>query len=133
MGRQKALSHFGALYVIPIFTVIGIIYFEEYKSFTALTASLFTVGILVTVIGVAVLSIDVAKLFTELYDNYIKVAFVEYETVEYKYAQTVTIGGPTSEYLQQYFLKKPAVCYNPKLAMNVQQSTEAAALKSDND
>eukprot|EP00483_Globobulimina_turgida_P007752 UN07767 len=122
--RQKALSHFGALYVVPTFSVIsiiltsflGMIFFEEYESFTLLSAVLFALGIIITLVGVLVLSFDVAKLWTELYDNYIKVALIEYEDAEYKYAQTICDGGPISEFYQHYFLKKPAIFVNEKVS-----------------
>ena len=118
--RQKALSHFGALYVIPIFAVmsiimsavIGMIYFEEYNQFTVTSGILFAVGIIITVIGVLVLSFDVGAIISDIYDDVIKVAFVDYQKNDYKYPKTVVYGGGLSEYYANYFLKKPNICYN---------------------
>eukprot|EP01084_Bolivina_argentea_P205024 350251_1 len=132
--RQKALSHFGVLYVVPIFNVLGIIlvslvgmiFFDEFGQFTVLSALMFTLGIIITVIGVFVLSFDVAKIWTELYDNYIKVALIEYGSAEYKYPQQMCVDGPTAEYFQRYFLKKRAVFVNMDISKgSVQNENES--------
>ena len=120
--RQKALSHFGALLVVPIFAVIsivmtaiiGMIFFEEYHGFTLQTGILFGFGIVITVIGVLILSFDIGKVLTDLYDDYIRVAFIDYDHNEYKYPKTVVYGGGLSEYYANYFFKKPAISYNPE-------------------
>eukprot|EP01084_Bolivina_argentea_P295707 509187_1 len=133
--RQKALSHFGALYVVPTFavtsiiitSVIGMIFFEEYDSFTVLSASMLILGIIITVIGVLVLTVDVAKLWTELYDEHIKVALIKYEMAQNKYPQTIydLNGGPVCEYYQNYFYKRPAVFVNLKSnPVNTQSNSE---------
>eukprot|EP01083_Nonionella_stella_P180120 641478_1 len=115
--RQKALSHFGALVVIPTFIVlsmimtlvIGLIYFEEYKTLTVASALLFALGTVIVVVGVLILSLDVGQLWTQLYDEMIQVANVDYEKVDYKYAKTVCVGGPLSEYYEQYWLKHEGI------------------------
>ena len=120
--RQKALSHFGALLVVPIFAVIsiiltaiiGMIFFEEYSDFTLKTALLFALGIVITIFGVLILSFDFGEMLTELYDDIIKVAFVDYKRNDYKYPKTVVYGGGISEYYANYFFKKPAITYNPE-------------------
>eukprot|EP01083_Nonionella_stella_P024295 67140_1 len=134
--RQKSLSHFGVLLVVPIFTVtriimtsvIGMIYFQEYHYFTAETdAPLYALGIIITVCGVAVLSRDIAKVWSELYDDDVKVAYVchyvNYDRRAFKYPRTVVYGGPISEYYQNYHLKKPAVCYNKMYDRVVRQES----------
>eukprot|EP01083_Nonionella_stella_P236832 831375_1 len=116
--RQKALSHFGTLYVIPAFavsciiltSVLGMVFFEEYESFTSLSAILYALGIVFTICGVLVLSFDIARAWSDMYDDIIKVALVRYDEAEYKHPKTVCIGGPTAEYLQNYFLKHNALC-----------------------
>eukprot|EP01083_Nonionella_stella_P145206 454587_1 len=116
--RHKALAHFGTLYVIPTFavsciiltSVLGMVFFEEYESFTSLSAILYALGIVFTICGVLVLSFDIARAWSDMYDDIIKVALVRYDEAEYKHPKTVCIGGPTAEYLQNYFLKHNALC-----------------------
>merc|ERR1712154_313355 len=118
--RQKALSHFGALMVIPSFSVIsiiltsgiGLIFFEEYKELKMQQAMLFLAGTIVTICGVLLLSIDIGKLWTGLYGEDIMVALMRYEDAAYRYAPIICYGGPISEYFQQYFFKQPAICRN---------------------
>ncbi len=139
--RQKALSHFGALLVVPIFAVIsivltaiiGMIFFEEYSDFTLKTGILFAFGIIITVVGVLVLSFDVGAILTELYDDIIKVAFVDYDRTDYKYPKTVVYGGGISEYYQNYFFKKPNVAYNPQydLLKNAESMNEMEQMVGD--
>lgn len=118
--RQKALSHFGALYVVPTFSVIaitltsiiGMVFFKEYPNST-LNWVLFIVGIIVTVIGVMILSFDIGKLWSELYDEIVKVSLVVYEESDYKYPKITCQGGPIAAYWQNRFYRRPAICYNP--------------------
>merc|ERR1719300_336016 len=103
--RQKALSLFGAILVVPFFSVLcivetsilGMVYFEEYVGFEAVNVALYVVGIMTVVSGVLVLSLDVSRIWTELYDDVIKTAFIDPEEIDYKYPKTVVIGGPMSE------------------------------------
>eukprot|EP01084_Bolivina_argentea_P295708 509190_1 len=119
--RQKALSHFGALLVVPIFTVVsiilsavlGMIFFEEYDGFGLFNAGLFMLGVLITIGGVLILSFDMSEIWTNLYGKYIKVALIDYERSEDKYPRTVVYGGVLCEYCQQHFYKKPAICCDP--------------------
>lgn len=104
--RQSALSLFGAIYVVPLFSVLdiiltsvlGMIYFEEYVGFAALDAALFSVGILVVIAGVLVLSLDIGKIWDDLYDEVLKTAFIDPDECDYKFPKTVAFGGPASEW-----------------------------------
>lgn len=104
--RQRALSLFGAIYVVPLFSVLdiiltsvlGMIYFEEYVGFAAVDAVLFSVGILVVIAGVLVLSLDIGKLWDELYNEHLKTAFIDPDECDYKFPKTVAFGGPASEW-----------------------------------
>eukprot|EP01084_Bolivina_argentea_P089689 161783_1 len=119
--RQKALSHFGALVVIPSFIVIsmimtlviGLVYFEEYKTLELSSALLFALGTVIVVIGVLILSLDIGKIWAELYDDWIKVAGIDYEEADFKYAKTVCVGGPISEEFSQYWLTHAGVGTHP--------------------
>ena len=107
--RQKALSLFGAIYVVPLFSVLcitltsilGMVYFEEYIGFEAVNVALYTVGIVTVISGVLVLSLDVGKIWDELYEdavNPIKTAFLDPDEIDYKYPKTMVFGGSTSEW-----------------------------------
>eukprot|EP00484_Ammonia_sp_Unknown_P021113 CAMPEP_0197036546 /NCGR_PEP_ID=MMETSP1384-20130603/14021_1 /TAXON_ID=29189 /ORGANISM="Ammonia sp." /LENGTH=627 /DNA_ID=CAMNT_0042466735 /DNA_START=142 /DNA_END=2025 /DNA_ORIENTATION=+ len=64
--RQRGLSYFHAVYVVPINQVVlivmgsvtGGLYFEEFDSMTALDGGLFVVAILMTVMGVFILAFN---------------------------------------------------------------------------
>merc|ERR1712241_204414 len=104
--RQKALSLFGAIYVVPLFevlcitltSIIGMVYFEEYIGWKALNVGIYVLGILVVITGVLVLSLDVGALWTELYDDVIKTAFVDPDQIGYKSPKMVATGGWASEF-----------------------------------
>merc|ERR1719242_280660 len=122
--RQKALGHFGALYVVPIFAVgciileslLGMIFFQEYKNMSMTNAIYFGIGIAVTIIGVIKLSVDVAAVWTKLYDDYIKVSMVEFTDpmTKAKYPQTICYGGACAENYSNFFYKRPAISYNKR-------------------
>ena len=118
--RQLALSHFGALFVVPTFSVVsiietvilGMVFYEEYKAFTLQNALLFTLGIIITVCGVVVLSFDIANYWTEKHDEWIKVALV-LDNHHYKYPKMTCQGGPIAAYYQTRFLRKKPIFYDP--------------------
>jgi len=115
--RQKALSLFGAIYVVPFFSVLaivetsilGMVYFEEYVGFEALNVALYCIGILTVVSGVLVLSLDVGALWDELYEDMIKTAFIDPDEIDYKFPKTVVVGGPMSEWFAKRELRNPTM------------------------
>lgn len=77
---NQGLSKADALYIVPVYqvcwvvmnAVVGMTYFREYREMTAVSASMFTLGIIITTIGVYLLSkrnmaVDVAH--TQLDDD----------------------------------------------------------------
>ena len=55
-----------------------------------------------------------------LYDEWIKVSMVKYEETDYIYPKMTCQGGPIAAYFQNYFYKKPAICYNKKLENDIE-------------
>ena len=120
--RQKALSLFGAIYVVPLFevlcitmtSVIGMVYFEEYVGWETVDVALYILGILVVIAGVLVLSLDVGKIWDDLYEdavNPIKTAFIDPDKIDYKYPKTMVFGGIASEWFAKKELTKQTMTY----------------------
>merc|ERR1711973_54394 len=116
--RQKALSLFGAIYVVPLFegicitltSIIGMVYFEEYVGWKALNVGLYIFGILVVIAGVLVLSLDVGKIWNELYGDMVKTAFIDPDEIDYKFPKTTVFGGGVSEFFARKELQNRTFC-----------------------
>ena len=77
--KQKALSQFGALYVVPIFQVIlvvggvvvGAVYFDEFAQLNRFELAMFIVSITFCLIGVGILSASSAGRDGDYYESYL--------------------------------------------------------------
>ena len=120
--RQKALGHFGALYVVPLFAVgaiileslMGMIFFQEYRNMSMQNSIYFCVGIAITILGVVKLSVDIAAVWTKLYDDFIRVSMVKHTEakMESKTPKTAVYGGALAVYHSNYFHNHPSISYN---------------------
>merc|ERR1712228_821544 len=69
--RQRAIKYFDAIYVVPIFqvlyiltsTIMGAIFFGEFKVLTHYQIMIFISGIFITVTGVAVLAFEIGAAY----------------------------------------------------------------------